>query len=136
MANNAYNIDEKTLELTRHAEERFVERNMGYSDKLEIAAYITKNKELIRNRVNKMIVYGEKLFSGRVNNGNFVNVIVHDTWVVMLDQGNKKVITLYRICLITEDEEFNKLFISKMRSKINEKTSKLEEMLKTQLSQL
>lgn len=43
-----------------------------------------------------MIVYSEKMFSGRVNNGNFVNVFIHDTWIVMADQGNKKVITFIR----------------------------------------
>ena len=115
-----------TLEITKHAEERYVERVMGYTDKQEIASYIVQNKDLISDRIDKMFEYGELLYSGKVKEGNFVNVIINGTWVLLTDRKNEKLITLYKVDLISDDEDFNKLFVDKMLEKINSIKSNLE----------
>lgn len=116
------------LDITKHASERYVQRVMGYTDKQDIALYIVQNKDLIHERINKMIQYGEIIFKGKVNNGNFVNVTIHDTWVIFTDRENSRVITLYKISLINSDECFNKLFIEKIKAKIHASSLKLEQL--------
>lgn len=107
------------LEITKHAEERYVQRIMGYTDKQEIATYIVQNKDKISERINKMFIHGELLYSGKVKEGNFVNVILMDTWVLLTDRKNEKAITLYKIELITDEEQFNQLFVDKMKEKLD-----------------
>ena len=107
------------LEITKHAEERYVQRVMSYDDKQDIAVYIVQNKDLIAERINKMCEHGEIIYTGKVKEGNFVNVILMDTWVLLTDRKNEKVITLYRVELITDENEFNQLFVDKMKEKLD-----------------
>lgn len=108
------------MEITKHAEERYTERLMDYSDKQDIATYIAQNKDLIAERITKMVNYGELIYEGKIRDGNYVKVILKDNWVVLLDRKGDKVITLYKICLIKNDDEFNKLFVAKMKEKISD----------------
>ena len=107
------------LEITKHAEERYVQRVMGYTDKQDIATYIVQNKDLIAERISKMCDHGELIYTGKVKEGNFVNVILMDTWVILTDRKNEKVITLYKVELITDENEFNQLFVDKMKEKLD-----------------
>lgn len=108
------------MEITKHAEERYTERLMDYTDKQDISSYIAQNKELIAERISKMVEYGDQIYEGKIRDGNYVKIIMKDNWVVVLDRKGDKVITLYKICLIRDDDEFNKLFVSKMKDHINE----------------
>lgn len=107
------------MEITKHAQERYVQRVMGYTEKIEIASYIAQNEDLIADRITKMCEYGELIYSGKVKEGNFVNVYLHDTWVLLCDRKNEKAITLYKVDLITGNDEFNKLFVNEMKKKID-----------------
>lgn len=118
------------LEITRHAEERYVQRIMGYEEKQDIIGYIGQNKVLIQERINKMVDFGEIIYKGKIKNDNFVNVFIHDTWVILTDKKNEKVITLYNVEVIKDDDEFNKLFVNKMKAKINDITAKLNQITK------
>ena len=118
------------LEITRHAEERYVQRIMGYEVKQDIGVYIAQNKELIQERINKMVEYGEIIYKGKIKNDNFVNVFIHDTWVILTDKKNEKAITIYKVEVIKDDDEFNKLFVNKMKAKMNDITAKLNQTTK------
>ena len=115
------------LEITRHAEERYVQRIMGYKEKPDIGVYIAQNKELIQERINKMVEFGEIIYKGKIKDDNFVNVYINDIWVILTDKKNEKVITIYKVDVITGDDEFNKLFVNKMKAKINDMTAKLNQ---------
>ncbi|MEG1106887.1 MAG: hypothetical protein RSD63_09465 [Eubacterium sp.] len=113
------------IEITKHAEERFVERVMGYSDAKDISSYIVKNKDVISDRIHKMVDYGEEIYEGKIRDGNFIHVILKDNWVLLLDRRKVKVITLYKISVISDDDDFNKLFVGKMRDKIESIKSRM-----------
>ena len=49
------------IEITKHAEERYVERIMGYSERGDIISYIAENKDLIAERLNKMVEFGTEI---------------------------------------------------------------------------
>lgn len=107
-------------EITRHAEERYVQRMMGYADKGEIGVYIAKNQELIQERINKLVEFGELIFSGKIKDGNHLDFYVQDTWVVLLDKKKERVVTLYKVEIIKDDVEFNNEFVKKMKTKIKD----------------
>jgi hypothetical protein len=106
------------LEITKHAEERYVERVMGYTDKAEITTYINQNRDMISERLNKMIEYGELIYTGKIKEGNVVNIFLKDTWILIADRKIEKIITLYKVDIITGDDDFNKTFVDKMMAKI------------------
>lgn len=107
-------------EITRHAEERYVQRMMGYADKGEIGVYIAKNKELIQERINKLVEFGDLIFSGKIKDGNHLDFYVHDTWVILLDKKKERVVTLYKVEIIKADDAFNHEFVKKMQAKIKD----------------
>lgn len=114
------------LEITKHAEERFAQRIMDYTEKLDINAYITLHKDTIAQRINKMVEYGEIIFSGKIKDGTSINVILKDTWILLTDRRNEKVITLYKVDLIKDDEDFNKLFVHKIKTTLDEIKAKMD----------
>lgn len=122
------------MEITKHAEERYTERLMDYTDKQDIAAYIVQNKDLIAERITKMVDYGELIYEGKIRDGNYVKAILKDSWVVLLDRKGTKVITLWKICLIKGDDDFNKLFVSKMKDRIAEIKTK-QQLVKDRTAQ-
>ncbi|PKM60707.1 MAG: hypothetical protein CVU99_06695 [Firmicutes bacterium HGW-Firmicutes-4] len=121
-------MEQKCLEISQHAKERYSERIMGRTEKNEICLYVVQNNELIEERINKMIDFGEFIYCGKVNNDNYINIFVHDSWIIMTDRSNKKVITIYKVSLIDGDDVFNKLFVEKMITKIKGKKLLLEEL--------
>lgn len=107
-------------EITRHGEERYVQRMMGYTDKSEIGVYIAQNQELIQERIDKLVEFGELIFSGKIKDGNHLDFYVHDTWVVLLDKKKERVVTLYKVEIIKNDADFNQEFVKKMKIKIED----------------
>lgn len=114
------------IEITKHAEERYVERIMGYTERSDIVSYIVENKDLITERINKMVEFGTDIYEGRIRDGSYVHVVLKDLWALILDRKKAKVITLYKISLITDDDEFNQVFVNKMERKILDLQSKRE----------
>lgn len=111
-----------TYSISRHASERYAERIMGKEDNLDVNRFITLNEEKIKTDINKLINYGELIYQGRQTQkdgkGNVIDVYLKDCWVVLADSRAKNVITLYKIDLGL-DEEFNKVYVSKMLEKLN-----------------
>lgn len=118
-----------TYNISKHASERYAERIMGKEDNLDINRFITLNEEKIKTDINKLIRYGELIYQGRQTQkegkGNVIDVYLKDCWVVLADSRSKNVITLYKVDFGL-DEEFNKIYVSKMMEKLNTYKEALE----------
>ena len=114
------------LEISKHAKERYVQRIMSYNDKTEIIQFIAEHDEKINTDINKMVEYGDLLYSGKsLKDQNSINdIYLKDTWVVIVDNSKKLVVTLYKIDLKV-DEEFTKEYIDKLVTKLNKEKENL-----------
>lgn len=110
-----------TYNISKHAAERYAER-IRDKEGLGINSFVTLYKEKIDTDINKLISYGELIYSGKQSQkegkGNVIDVYLKDCWVVLVDKQSKNVVTLYKIDL-GFDEDFNKLYVSKMLEKLN-----------------
>lgn len=108
--------------ISSHAEQRYAERIMGKENSTDVSQFVTLYKEKIKTDINKLICYGELIYTGRQfqkdGKGNIIDVYLKDCWVVLADNKAKNVITLYKIDLGLDDE-FTKTYISKMMEKLN-----------------
>lgn len=117
--------------ISKHAKERYAERIMNKEDKGDINRFIAANEEKIKTDIHKLIHYGECIFTGKQSQkdgkGNVLDVYLNGTWVILVDNNAKVVVTLYKIDLGL-DEEFNKTYVSKMLGKLDAKKEILEEV--------
>lgn len=108
--------------VSKHAAERYAERIMGKEDTYDITRFALTNEEKIRCDINKMISYGDLIYSGKQSQkdgkGNIVDVYVKDCWIVLVDNKAKNVITLFKVDLELDDD-FNKAYVAKMLEKLN-----------------
>ena len=76
-----------------------------------------------------MISYGECIFIGKQSQkdgkGKVLNVYLKDTYVILVDISSNNIVTLFKIDLGLDDD-FNKIYISKMMDKLNESKAALE----------
>lgn len=95
---------------------------MGKENEIDVNRFITLNEEKIKTDIHKLINYGELIYTGKQSQkdgkGNVIDVYLKDCWVVLVDKQSKNVVTLYKIDL-GFDEDFNKLYVSKMLEKLN-----------------
>lgn len=115
--------------LTEHVKERYVERIMGRTDKTEVRTFITQHEDKIRDDIEKMIEYGEVIYDGpqvRTKNPQPTTYILRDNWLVVINSQNNNVVTLYKIDLGIDDE-FNKLYISSIKEKLQKAKVKVAE---------
>lgn len=107
---------------------RYAERIM-HNDGSDANRYVASNETKIKADVNKLIQYGNLIFTGRQaskdGKGSFIDVFIKDTWAVLADSKNKNVITLYKIDLGLGDE-FNLTYIAKMLEKLNASKQELD----------
>ena len=117
--------------VSRHAMERYVERIMGKDDLGDINRFIITNEDKIKVDINKLICYGELIYTGRQSQkdgkGNVVDVYLKDCWVVLLDNKARNVITLFKVDLGLDDD-FNRAYVSKMLDKLNTSKANLLEI--------
>lgn len=116
------------MEISNHVEKRYAERIMDKSDKTDITVFIQNHKDKIKEDIEKMIEYGELIYTGRSltdYNKEITDVYIKDTWVLIVDNKKNKVITLYSIDLGL-DKEFNQLYISKLMNQLREKKEEFE----------
>lgn len=124
---------ENTIEFTisKHATERYAERIMGKDNNGDINRFIASNEEKIRTDINKMLHYGQLIYTGTQTqkdgkNNGLVNVYLSGLWVILVNAKTNNVITLYKIDLGLDDD-FNKAYVSKMVEKLNAYKGVLEE---------
>ena len=118
-----------TYTVSKHAKERYTERIMEKSTSNEINTFLVQNEDKIINDINKMIQYGELIYTGKQTQKDGrtynVEVFLNGLWVVITDIKSKNVITLYKIDLGV-DEEFNQEYVSRMMNKFNAAKENLE----------
>jgi len=117
--------------ISNHAKQRYAERIMGKDDKIDASSFVTLHEEKIQTDINKMLQYGELIYTGRQlqkdGKGSVIDVYLKDCWVLLADNKTKNVITLYKIDLGLDDE-FTKVYISKMMEKLNQSKNKLQDI--------
>lgn len=115
--------------ISNHAKQRYAERIMGKDDKIDASSFIALHEEKIQTDINKMLQYGELIYTGRQlqkdSKGNIIDVYLKGCWVLLADNKTKNVITLYKIDLGLDDE-FTKSYISKMMEKLNQSKNVLQ----------
>ena len=114
--------------ISAHAKQRYAERIMGKED-IDVNRFVTLNEDKIKTDINKIINFGELIFTGKQTQkdgkSGMIDVYLKDCWIVLADSRIKNVITLYKIDLGLDDE-FNKVYISKMMEKLNANKEVLE----------
>lgn len=119
--------------ISKHCMERYAERIMGKEEKADVARFVSLNEDKIKTDINKMIEYGNCIYSGRQSQkdgkGKVIDVYVQDTWVLLVDEREKVVVTLYRIDLGLGDE-FNNTYVAKMLEKLDSTKAILEDVQK------
>lgn len=122
------NVAETSYKISKHCKERYVERIMNKDTNYDINRFIVENEEKIKTDINKMIIYGEKIFSGKQSQkdgkGNVLDVYLNGTWIVLVDNKENVVVTVYKIDLGCGDE-FNREYIGKMMENLNHCKEKL-----------
>lgn len=120
--------NKNTYIITNHVAQRYSERIMD-KEGVDINRFATLNEDKIKTDINKMIEYGDLIYSGKQSHkdgkGKVVDVYLKDCWVIFVDGKDRVVITLYKIDLGLGDE-FNKIYVSKMLEKINANKEVLE----------
>lgn len=120
----------REYKISNHVSQRYAERIMKKPDQNEINRFVLENEAKIKNDIHKMIEYGELIFTGKQSNtkdkGKVIDVYLKDTWVILVDESSGVVVTLYKIDLGCEDEEFNLKYILKMKEKLQNKKNELK----------
>ena len=115
--------------ISKHAKERYAERIMEKDFILEINTFIVQNEDKIINDINKMIHYGQLIYTGKQTQKDGrsynVEVFLNGLWIVIVDEKSKNVITLYKIDLGVDDE-FNQEYVNRMMDKFNAAKENLE----------
>ena len=79
-----------------------------------------------------MVTYGKLIYTGkqyRENKNNTVKVYVNGCWIVLMDAMAYKIITLYKIDLISGDDEFNKGYIERKLIQLEEAEKERQKIL-------
>lgn len=115
--------------ISSHVKQRYAERIMGKDNKNDVNRFIAENDFKIKQDIHKLIHYGELIYTGKQSQkdgkGNVLNVYLNGCWIVLVDNKSEVVVTLYKIDLGLDDD-FNKIYISKMMDKLNESKVALE----------
>lgn len=115
--------------ISAHGEVRYAERILNKDNSNDVNRFIVENKEKIKTDINKLIEYGEKIYTGKQSQkegkGKVLDVYLKDTWVVLVDNSVNMVVTLFKIDLGLGDD-FNLQYISKMMEKLNQSKKNLE----------
>ena len=123
-------MNELEYTISEHVQQRYAERIMGKDNNCDVMQFVINNRDKIQKDINKMIHYGQKIYSGKQSHKagkvNVVDVYLKDIWVVLVDSQTNNVVTLYKIDLGLDDE-FNKEYVSKMVDKLNERKKNLED---------
>lgn len=121
----------ESLTITKHATERYAERIMNKDSPLEINKFIATNPDKINTDIRSMLEHSDLIYSGKVGtkDNSPVNVYLSGTWVLLLDNNNEKVITIYKIDF-NVGEDFNKEFVNRILAKVREHQQSLVEKKK------
>ena len=121
---NNYTLDDVTF--TNHILERFVERTMGKTGN-EMKQYLSQQEKFVKEKLLLLYNSAELLWSGKTKEHNFTHFYINkDGWIIVVDKEGKKLITVYKADLEL-DSEFNKIYVEKIKDKVQEINIKLGE---------
>lgn len=120
---------ETIYKISNHVAERYAQRLRGKDEKSDINKFLLEHKEKINTDLHKMIQYGQLIYKGKESSkdgkGKVLDVYLSDTWVILVDEPAKTMVTIFKIDLGCGDE-FNLQYINKMIEKIEESKSNLD----------
>lgn len=124
--------NEEKFKISKHCQERYVERVVGKYDKLEINTYIAKHEDKIRTDIGKMLTYGDKIYKGKALGGLARNkeentIILSGSWVIIYSEPKDLVVTMYKIDLGL-GEEFNKEYVQKVLARVKKVEERLQKV--------
>jgi predicted transcriptional regulator len=105
------------MELTNHAYERYCERILNISEN-DIKKYLEENKEDVKNSFIELLNKSIFLFKGAYCENNIVNYYVVDNFIIVVNESNEAIITLYKINFGL-GEDINKIVTNELIKKIN-----------------
>jgi hypothetical protein len=105
------------MELTNHAYERYCERFLNISEN-DIKKYLEENKEDVRNSFIELLNKSIFLFKGAYCENNIVNYYVVDNFIIVVNESNEAIITLYKINFGL-GEDINKIVTNELIKEIN-----------------
>lgn len=114
---------DNTYKISKHAKERYTMRLLNKEDNNEIQRFIVENEEKIKTDLNKMVEFGQLIYTGKTSHKdckNPLSVFIKDHWILLADEKSKNIVTVFRIDLGCGDD-FNDQYISKMMEKLEEK---------------
>lgn len=118
------------MELTNHIKSRYAERMAGRDSTIDINTYVAQNEEKIEKDIGKLIEHSDIIYMGVCSSGKDpVIVRLSGTWVIIMDQSDRKAITLYKIELGL-GEAFNKSYVEQHLTRLNADKAELEEAKK------
>lgn len=118
--------------ISEHAKQRYAERIMDREDKTDAALFVSQHQQKIQEDINKMVEFGEVIYTGvstSDNNKNVVDVILNGHWVIIVDVKNEKVVTLFEIDLGL-GKEFNDEYIARLKEKLDVAKARYKEEAK------
>lgn len=119
---NSYSLDD--VSFTNHILERFVERTMNKVGN-EAKQYLAQNNKFVKEKLLLLYNSADLLWSGKIKDHNFTHFYINkDGWIIVVDKEGKKLITVYKADLEL-DSEFNKLYVEKIKDKVNDVNNKL-----------
>lgn len=122
--NSFENIDDLKITITDHCYKRYV-------DRVRNGATLPQNK--IEEEIKKLFLSSDKIYSGKIGKkNNPVEVYCNKNgWVILKDINEPKLITLYKIDLELDDDDFNQMYITKALSRIYEFKKDLDDAKET-----
>lgn len=123
------NVKEMTnYNISKHAQKRYCERVNGYMDETSVNRYISLHLTEMRERINKLITYGEEVYEGDLKRHKGTTIFRNGNWIVIVSKKDNTVVTLWKKDLGLGDE-FNKEYVNKMVDKILQKNKEKKEIL-------
>lgn len=108
--------------VSQHAKERYSERIMEKDTRVSVVQFMTDHDDKIVEDINKMIIYGQLLYSGKslLDPKSPVTIDIYNNglWVVIVDKNKNHIITLYKIDLGAGDD-LNKEFYNILMKQLN-----------------
>lgn len=101
------------MEITNHAYERYCERVLKVQEK-EIKQYLDTNKDFVRNKILELYNSSVFIYNGKYYNQPTANFYVSDNLVLISNQSNSHIMTLFYIDFGFPKETNNKVIVDLM----------------------
>lgn len=114
------------VNVTEHAKERYAERIMDKQESSDIKRFLYNHNDKIIQDIQKMVEYGDLLFTGKQSKGgDVVRVYVKDAWVLLVSDDKNCVITLFKLDLGV-DADFTIQYIKKIEDQLDRAKERLD----------